>query len=425
MANELEVFLARRAVGHLVETTPSAWTFVYNEQADPDVSGPLGVALPRSRERHHGPAVQAVFANLLPDGALRERLAQSLGLSAGNDFALLARVARECVGAIALRAPGAAWRDDRATRVLDAAELRNLVAVLPVHPLMAEVDDLSKTLPGEFDKLPVIVSERQVCLALGDELTTHIIKPARPGLRESVLNEAYCMALAHAFALPVAATDVLHGRVNVLAVTRVDRQLNDAVEALHMEDFCQALGYAPTRKYEREGGPRLSDIVALLRTVSIQPAVDIRELVRWTIFAFLIGFGAAHAKQLALLHTRRGPRLAPWFGLWSTHVYPEMNFRLGFSIGHEDRPDWLTAQRWHEFAVTIGVRPRYVADELRRASAALPALARDVATQFQRKHGYVDIVRGVRTLIEQRARQALVALEADRPGPPTAVKKRA
>jgi serine/threonine-protein kinase HipA len=419
MHSELEVFLHARAVGHLVETGADVWSFIYARAAiDQPQGGPVSLALPRDRESHHGDVVHAVFANLLPDGALRRRLAQSLGLSEGNDFGLLARLGGECAGALRLRVPGAQWRDAPLRRTLNDGELRNMVAVLPVHPLLAEADGLSKTLPGEFDKLPVRVIGQQVSVILGDELTTHIVKPAKPGLRESIMNEAYCMALASEYGLAVAPCEVLHGRVSVLAVTRLDRVDLESPRSLHMEDFCQALGHPPNRKYEREGGPRIADIAALLRHTSVQPALDLRALMRWAIFTFLIGFGAGHGKQLAMLHTPKGPRLAPFFGLWSTHVYSEMNFRMGFSIGHEDRPDWLTGQRWCDMATTLGVRPRYVLEELRAAATTLPRAAAELADRFQRRNGYADVIRSIRTVIEQRSRQVLVSLEAE---PATAV----
>ncbi|MGR8921751.1 MAG: HipA domain-containing protein, partial [Gammaproteobacteria bacterium] len=271
----------------------------------------------------------------------------------------------------------------------------------------------SATLPGEFDKFPAVIEQRQVGVVLGQQATTHVIKPAKPGLRESVMNEAYCMALAEACGLPVAATRVVHGQVSVLAVERIDRAGRDWSHACHLEDFCQALGCPPGTRYEREGGPRLADIAALVRRVSAAPALDLRALIRWSVFSYLVGFGAAHGKQLVLVHTPSGPRLGAFFGLYSTHVYPEMSYRMGFSIGAEDRPDWLGATRWREFAESIGVKPRYVVRQLAEMAGRLPATAAAVAEAFQRENGFAEITRGIRALIEQRCRQALVSIEAE------------
>jgi serine/threonine-protein kinase HipA len=47
-------------------------------------------------------------------------------------------------------------------------------------------------------------------------------------------------------------------------------------------------------------------------------------LLRWAIFNFLIGNADAHAKNLAMIFTDRGPRLAPFYDLICTQVYPDL-----------------------------------------------------------------------------------------------------
>ena len=415
MANsDLEVLMNGRIAGRLSESAAGLWSFVYApSDASARGASPISLALPRRQRVYQGDRVRAVFCNLLPEGEIRLKLAQSLGISERNDFALLARLAGDCPGALSLRAASELALEKRAPRRLDAVELRNAVAILPMHPLLAEADGLRVTLPGEFDKLPVRYAEGAATLMLDGQLTTHILKPARPGLRESVMNEAYTAQLATAYGLPMAPCEIVHGQVAVLCVTRVDRHGSDTVNALHMEDFCQIAGLNPHEKFAREGGLGLHDIARMLRDLSAQPAADLRALVQWTVFSFLVGFGAGHAKQLALRYGVHAPRLAPFFGLWSTHVYPGMNYRMGFPIGGEDRPDWMTVGRWHEFARQIGVRGTYAIEVLRDAALTLPQLAAELEEPFQRHNGYADIVRQIRALIDQRARQVLVSLEAE------------
>lgn len=414
----LEVRVAGEVVGELDESANGLWSFAYTDSKAVGAldAAPVSLALPRRQRVHVGDRVRAVFNNLLPEGEIRRRLAQSLGISERNDFALLARLAGDCHGAISLRRRDEPLTAGRTPRLLDDSELRNALAVLPVHPLLAEADGLRVTLPGEFDKLPVLIRDGRVHLSLDEQPTTHILKPARPGLRESVQNEAYVMTLAAAAGLPVATCEILQEQVTVLCVRRVDR-VDDGVgpvTALGMEDFCQVAGLQAHEKYTREGGLGLLDIVRIVRDCSAQPAVDLRSIVRWSIFSFLVGFGAAHCKQIALVFGARAPRLAPFYGIWSTHVYPGMNFRMGFPIGGEDRPDWLTAGRWREFAVAAGIRPAMLTDELRDAALRLPRLAAEVEKEFQVRYGVANVVGQIRGLIDQRARQVLVSLEAER-----------
>ena len=161
MASELEVLLHDQLVGHLVEGEGSDWSFVYTDRAHAArATPPVSLALPRRRQAHRGPQVRAVFTNLLPEGHIRHRLARSLGLSANNDFGLLARIAGDCHGALSVRRPGVRSAGPPARRPLNEDELRNAIAVLPVHPMLAEADGLSVTLAGEFDKLPVVCRQR-------------------------------------------------------------------------------------------------------------------------------------------------------------------------------------------------------------------------------------------------------------------------
>jgi hypothetical protein len=82
-------------------------------------------------------------------------------------------------------------------------------------------------------------------------------------------------------------------------------------------------------------------------------------------------------------------------------------------IGGEDRPDWLLPARWRAAAQTAGIRSSYVLELLRDMAGSLPALAGSVAEDFQRRNGFATVIRDIRRLIEQRARQVIVALEAE------------
>jgi serine/threonine-protein kinase HipA len=228
------------------------------------------------------------------------------------------------------------------------------------------------------------------------------------------MNEAFCLALASALGLETVRAEVRHGAVTVLLVERIDREVRDGEwHAVHMEDFCQLSGLPPERKFEREGGLTFPGCLDCIRSNSIRPAVDMRAFLRWTMFNYLIGNGGGHGKQLAMLHGDDGPVLAPFFGLMSTHVYPEMNRKLAMSIGGEDRPDWIIPARWREAAQAGGIRAAYATNLLRDMAVEIPTEAQRVAEQFQRLNGFATVIRDIRRLVEQRARQVIVSLEAE------------
>ena len=255
-----------------------------------------------SRRRRRGD-----FRNLLPDGAIRQQVCHQLGVSEGNEFALLGVLGGDCPGALNVLPPGDdAGPGDSSVRPLTELELRNVVAALPLHPLLAEVEGARFALPGEHHKMPVRVEGDRLAITLGNTLSSHIVKPAKPGLRESVMNEGFCLELARAAGLPVANATVRHGAVTILLVERVDRDATDTGwTALHMEDFCQLTGTPPEKKYEREGGLRIEDCVDVIRRYSSMPAVDLRTFLAWLAFNFLIGNGGG-ARETARAAARRG-----------------------------------------------------------------------------------------------------------------------
>jgi serine/threonine-protein kinase HipA len=416
MKAELEVAHNGEFIGHLVEEVGGDWAFVYAPDfvQSGSTSRLLSLNFPPRGSAYRGDDLAAVFRNLLPDGDIRRQLARRIGVSEGNDFSLLAAVAGDCPGALTLAPPGERRFTESEVRRLTEQDLRNVLAALPLHPLLIEVEGARFTLPGEHHKIAVRVVAEQIALTLGSTLSSHIVKPAKSGLRESVMNEGYCLELARELDLPAVEAAVRHGAVTVLLVARLDReQRNGEWRAIHMEDFCQLYGVPPGQKYEREGGLGAVDCINIIKRYSAMPAVDMRSFLRWLMFCYLIGDGDAQAKQLAIRHLPDGPRLAPFFGLMSTHVYPTLNHQMAMSIGGEDRPDWITPSRWREFAGQAGIKGAYVLSLLRDLAERVPQTGALVAERFQRRHGFASVIRDIRGRIEQRARQVLVSLQAE------------
>jgi len=109
-----------------------------------------------------------------------------------------------------------------------------------------------------------------------------------------------------------------------LEIERYDRYFeNGTVNRVHQEDFCQALGIMSSRKYQSGGGANLKDCFKIIEEYSVDPLMDITKFIEWIIFNYLIGNTDAHAKNLSLLHDKTGIKLAPFYDLLSTEVYPE------------------------------------------------------------------------------------------------------
>jgi len=416
---EVQLWLNAAPVGLLVASTATEWTVVPSaprKRDEPRVSR-LSVRCPAAGEEWRDSSVRRWFQHLLPEPGTRLPLHRRLGISSGNDFALLAAQGADCPGAVNFSAPGKRLPVPTRVRALSSGDLREVASRLAERRVPAADATSDYLLPGERPKLPIHLKGDTLAVAEPGHSggSTHILKAGDYALPDLVLNEWFCMHLARLAGLQVCDVTVRKELPNLLLVTRIDRAVDTAgrVSNIHMEDFCQALGTEPAEKFQREGGPSVVDCAFVIRRHSAVPALDLREFLRWVLFVYLVGCGVSHGKQLVLLHTHVGVRLGPFFGIWSSHVYPGMNDRMAMTIGQEDRPDWLIASRWREFARQLGVRPAYVLGLLRTLAKEVPDLLPRVRESAAQALPPSKVLDEIQALIRRRCRQALVSMVAE------------
>ena len=99
--DRLGVYFDQRLVGGVTVDESGRFSFEYDESwiAQPE-SFAISQSLPLKAGKHEEGAGHAFFANLLPDGHVRQLVARRLGLSESNDFALLDALGGECAGAL-------------------------------------------------------------------------------------------------------------------------------------------------------------------------------------------------------------------------------------------------------------------------------------------------------------------------------------
>ena len=142
--------------------------------------------------------------------------------------------------------------------------------------------------------------------------------------------------------------EVLDFGAPVVCIERFDRSFDAECPSLdglpvprrlHQEDFCQALGIVPERKYESGGGSYLARMAQLIRGYSTRPIDDLQQLWSATVFNFVIGNFDAHLKNFALMRDASWStlRLAPLYDLVSTACYEGLSTELPFSIGRKRR----------------------------------------------------------------------------------------
>ncbi|MBI4604308.1 MAG: type II toxin-antitoxin system HipA family toxin [Planctomycetes bacterium] len=411
----LEVFFEGRKAGSLSLDPSRRFVFRYDPRfLSSRDARPLSVSLPLRPEPFPDDASRPFFANLLPESGVRRAIARQLGVSDENDFALLEALGGECAGAVSLWPPGerAPEEEQGGYREVSRGEIAVLVAALPRRPLLRARAGMRLSLAGAQDKLPVLLEGGRIFVPEGGASSSHILKPAIPGLEGTVENEAFCMLLAARAGLSVPGVAVLSLPPPVLVVERYDRQRRAGrLARVHQEDFCQALGLLPSEKYESEGGPGLVRCFELIARHSSRSLLDRKALIRWVIFDALIENADGHAKNLSLLHAPEGIRLAPFYDVLCTAVYAELSRKLAMKVGGENRPDWIQKRHWERFAAEIGVKPGLVLGYCRDLARRLPGLTSAVRAELDLGLGATETIAKVSARLEKACRRMEARLE--------------
>lgn len=387
MSRILNVWWDERLVGRLSQDRHGELGFSYSAEwlRLGDGALPLSASLPIREEPYSRRVCGPFFSGLLPEEGQRDAVARILGVSRGNDFALLERLGGDVAGALQLLPPGSlpvAPSAREQPKPLDGDGLVAVLDALPIRPLLAGEEGLRLSLAGAQAKLPVVLVDGEVALPVPGKATTHILKPPIAQFPDTVENEAFVMRLAGHIGLHAASVEPRTARHRkFLLIERYDRTLGEegAVRRLHQEDFCQALGIWPQRKYAGEGGPALRDCFALLRRIAARPAVEILKLLDAVIFNLIAGNADAHGKNFSVLHADGGTCLAPLYDLLTMIAYPQLSARLAMKIGRRGMLEDMDARGWASFAAEAGLGLPLVRRRVAEICAAVESQARETA----------------------------------------------
>jgi serine/threonine-protein kinase HipA len=340
----------------------------------------LSLSLPLTKERYPQGVVRAFLDGLLPEGDARRVVARDFGVRENDTYGLISALGRDCAGALVIRPayePAPVQPTTLTAEPLSDQELADLVANLRSAPLGAG-GRVRISLAGVQEKL---LLTRMLDGTWGQPIdgtpSTHILKPEIAAYPNTVENEAFCMRVARHLGLDVAPVETtIVSRRKVIVVERYDRIVHHdgSVDRLHQEDFCQATGLPPDRKYEDEGGPSLRKIAGIAESAAAADSLE--TLLRAVTLNVLLGNGDAHAKNYSLLHESSGAlRLAPLYDLMSTLLYGDE--RLAMHIDNVRRTNRVTADRIVKEAFSWGLGRRRAAeiveDIIERVPAAVAA----------------------------------------------------
>jgi serine/threonine-protein kinase HipA len=414
----LDVWWDGRLVGQLTQNQHGELGFAYSPDWLGDDDAPaLSVSLPKRPEPFSRRECRPFFGGLLPEESQRDAAAQALGVSAGNDWALLDRLGGDVAGALQFLPPGeqaAAPNPVQHPIPLDEAGLIRVLDALPVRPLLAGETGLRLSLAGAQSKVPVVLIDGAVALPAPGQPTTYILKPPIPRFSGTTENEALVMRLAAAIGLDVAAVEprVVRDRTFLL-VERYDRFRSEdgVVRRIHQEDFCQALGVPTESKYASEGGPTLRDCFALLRQVAARPAVDVLKLLDAVIFNLIVGNADAHGKNFSILYHRDGLRLAPLYDILATVAYRELSPKLAMRIGKRATLSEMDAKGWSAFATDVGVGLPLIRRRVSEISQSVMVRTHDVAGAVMRPGLDEAALSRLATMVTERAARCAITVQ--------------
>ncbi|MBX8996910.1 type II toxin-antitoxin system HipA family toxin [Corynebacterium testudinoris] len=331
----LDLWLDGRLAGSLMRGPTDEVEFSYDaEYFNSRGVTPLSVSMPLVQQ-HYGPnEVMPWLSNLLPDAVeVRDRWAAKFGETRNDPFTLLRHMGQDAPGSVQVVPWGAQPSQlGSMSHITDARIAERIHEIIedPDHWVDDGDEDQSRfSLGGNQGKFALAKLDGQWFEPNGRTASTHIVKPGMVTAQghtnaEVQAIEFVSMRAARYLGLTTALVEIENfNGLPAFVTQRYDRRIdqNGTVTRLHQEDFCQALTFFPSRKYEEDGGPTMADMVAVVDKHGSPRWRERDRLALARLFAFnLLTAGVdAHAKNHSLILSGSLVRLAPAYDLISAH----------------------------------------------------------------------------------------------------------
>jgi len=275
-----------------------------------------------------------VFSNLLPEGALRQWLAQTLKTHIDNEFPLLAQLGIDLPGALE------ALPVDNPGSIPDYVfEHRASVTPIVVTQLKKEQ---RFSLAGEQIKFSMKKHDGRYHINQQGELGAWIVKTPSTQHKFVPLNEYTSMTLAGLVDVDIPDIKLVNMKdiddlppINLpdenlaYAIRRFDRGEHN--RRIHSEDFSQVFFKYPHDKYR---SANYEQIARVLYQYSGKPLIGVQQMARRLLVNILLANGDAHLKNWSLIY-RDGitPELAPSYDIVSTKQYIKNEDKFALNLG--------------------------------------------------------------------------------------------
>ena len=303
------------------------------------------------------------LSNLLPEGSLRELIAQGLKVHVDNEFHLFSYLGEDLPGAL----------------VAEPMEPDEVPAsLLSVHGKAKAVKFERETRENKFSlagiqmKFSMKQQDGRYNLAKGDALGDWIIKTPSTKHKDLPANEFTAMTLASMAGIDVPETKLVEldkldnlPQINLpdeklaFAIKRFDRN-ND--QRIHMEDFAQVLVKYPHEKYNSANYEQIGKI---LYNFSGDELADTQQFARRLLVNILLANGDAHLKNWSLLYSDQvTPRLSPAYDIVTTRVYIDNERQYALNLGKTKEWYDVTYANFEVWAKRAGVPWRIIKPHL-------------------------------------------------------------
>jgi serine/threonine-protein kinase HipA len=302
--------------------------------------------------------VPAFFSNLLPEGRLREYLAERGGVNQVREFFLLWLLGADLPGAVRVQ--------DAEGRSLPPVEDSSANARKPVQ---RSEEVLRFSLAGVQLKFSAVGQPgKQLAIPVEGRGGHWIVKLPSPRYPLIPENEYSMMKLAAEVGIEIAEVGLIptkdienlpgefvNDNSNSLYVKRFDRTRED--KRIHIEDFNQVYAQFPEAKYKRFSyGNMAGDIWRVLGQSGLT------EFIRRLIFNAAIGNADMHLKNWSLIYPdSKNPQLAPAYDFVSTIRYIE-DPTMALSVAKEKDTKFLDDDHLKRFAAKAQIPSQIVLD---------------------------------------------------------------
>ena len=397
-----DVLLNGLRVGHLTEMTDGRVAFRFVEEYK-RLAPRLVLSqffeddLDRVYRSKRG-VLPAFFANLIPEGQLREIIETSLGLGHGDSLALLAAVSTDLPGAIELKESGVPVElqmDGEENGDVIGHESNGHDAPDSTPP---EVE-LRFSLAGVQMKFSLMRDHEKLTLPARGARGEWIVKLDSSGFPRVIENEFATLQWARAAGFDVPACYLLPLTTlpeplrkysgeskHVLAIERYDRV---GQRRIPQEDFAQIVGLAPSLKYDQI---TYAQCAAIVRNVVGE--VGYHEFISRLTFIVASGNADAHLKNWSLLYPDGvRPVLTPLYDQVATVAWPDVAFKLALKFAGARDFLQVSEDAFARLAVRAGADPRATVATMNAALARIVAAWRTASISDALPAGHAAALR--------------------------------